>query len=77
MKRLLQADFLQQRMLEKICLENQASWTVICQEILQAIWTSFEIPFAVNIADVGWINLLWLIYTFIYETEILNKTWSN
>lgn len=40
-------------MQEKICQENQASWTVIWQKILQASWTSIEIPLAVNIADVG------------------------
>ena len=41
---------------------NGASWIVKwqLQEILQISRTLFKILFAVNVADVGWINLRWL-----------------
>ena len=79
MKRPLNADSLEQRMLEKIC--QDLKWSQLNCNVprlkYSTRWTLFKILFAVNIADVDWINLFWLMYTFIYKTEISNKMWPN
>ena len=74
MKRPLKADSLEQRMLKKIF--QDLKWSQLNCNVprnTQPVALCSRFFFAVNIADVDWINLLWLMYTFIYETEYQTK----
>ena len=76
MKKTLEADSLEQQMLERIC--QDLKWSQLNSHVprnaenqLSFAWRFFLLH--ANIADVDWINLLRLMYTFINENEISSK----